>query len=417
MEKNVKNTGLLKLRRRHLLGGVAGGAAVSALAMPHIARAVEPIRIGLLEAKQGPIAEQSQYLQRGTFLAMEQMGNELLGRPAEIIWDDEPSAQAAGQNALQLIQQNKVVAMLGGALSNFALAEEAIAGQYKVPFLINNGAAEEITGTKCNPYTFRLQSPVPVQAAAMLPYLENIGKRWYFLSASYAYGQDIVNNFKSLLKGIGGTIVGDDQVPVGTSDYSAYILKIREAQPDLVIGGLTSGDLSSFLKQWKDFGMSGKIPFTEIGVGDPDLWAVGKDNIAGIYTTMWWYKDPNNSPADKAFAAAYEKKYNAPAADKAWMGWYSARIMFESINKANSTNPDAIVEALYNWSELDGGINVHFDRWDNQLIHRLLVVGIKKHIPNQWDYFDVLQSVPSNDAQAAVAFGTQAQSACHMTPL
>ena len=82
-----------------------------------------------------------------------------------------------------------MVALLGGSLSSDALAEEAIAGQQKIPFLVNNAAAQEITGVRCNPYTFRLQPPVPVQAAAMLPYLQSIGKRWYFLTSAYAFGQ------------------------------------------------------------------------------------------------------------------------------------------------------------------------------------------------------------------------------------
>jgi len=403
--------------RRSLLRAGAAGAMATALAAPHIARAATPIRIGLLQAKEGPISLQAEYLRQGTFLALEQMGNQLLGQPAEIVWDDEPSAQGAGQNALQLIQQSNAVALLGGSLSSYALAEEAVSGQYKIPFLTNNAAAEDITGARCNPYTFRLQPPVPVQAAAMLPYLQTLGKRWYFLTASYAFGQDIAASFKKLLAGIGGTVVGDDEVPVETSDFSSYILKIREAQPDVVIGGISAGGLSNFLKQWKQFGMSGQIPFAEVAVGDTDLWAVGKENVSGTYTSLWYYKDPANSPKDQAFAAAYQAKYNRPAADKAWMGWYTARIMFESINAAGSTDPDKIVEALQAWRETDNGITVHFDKWNNQLVHRFLIVGVKKNIPDDTDFFDVLRSIPENDAAAAAAFGSQADSACHMTSL
>lgn len=403
--------------RRRFLGTAAGAAAVSTLAMPHVARAVEPIRIGLLQAKEGSIAVQAQYLQRGTFLALEEMGNQLLGRPAEIVWMDEPSAQGAAQNAQQLIQQNKVVALLGGSLSSYALAEEAVAGRYRIPFMVNNAASQEITGVNCNPYTFMLQPPVPVQAAAMMPYLQTLGKKWYFLTSAYAFGENIASSFKELLAGINGTVVGDDSAPVGSTDFSSYILKIREAKPDVVIGGLTSADLSNFLKQWKQFGMSDKIPFTEIAVGDTDLWAVGKENVAGTYTTLWYYKDPNNSPADAAFAAAFEEKYKKPAADKAWMGWYAAKTMFNAINKAGSTNPDAIVEAMQNWHEEDGGITVHFDKWNNQLVHRFLIVDVKKNITDNWDYFNVLRSIPENNEAAVKAFGTAAESTCHMTAL
>lgn len=400
------------LSRRSVLLGTA--AAAASLAMPHVARAVEPIRIGLLQAKQGPIVQQAEYLQQGTMLALAQMNNTLLGRPAEILWEDEPTPQAAAQNAERLIRERRVVALLGGTLSSTALAEEAVAGQLRIPYMCNNAAAREITGKNCNRYSFRLQPPVPVHARAMLPYLTGIGKRWYFLTASYAFGQDIARSFKELLKEVGGTEAGADEVPVGTADYSAFVLKIRAAKPDLVIGGITSGDLSNFLKQWNELGMRDAVPFTEISIGDTDLWAVGRETACGTYTKTWYYKDPNNSPDDREFAAAYQAKYKRPAADKAWMGWYSARAMFRAIEAAKSTEPDAIVAALENWRETDAGMPVDFRKWDHQMVHRLLVAGVKQQIPDQWDYFDVLASVPKTEGEMQAAYGSEADSTCHM---
>jgi branched-chain amino acid transport system substrate-binding protein len=279
---------------------------------------------------------------------------------------------------------------------------------------VNNAAASEITGKDCNRYTFRIQPPVPVQARMMAPFLKTMGKRWYFLTASYAFGQDIARSFKALLKQFGGEVVGADEVPVGAPDYSSFILKIRAAKPDLVIGGLTSGDLSSFLKQWNDLGMRDKVPFTEIAVGDTDLWSVGPQTATGIYTTFWWYKDPNNSKSDQEFASAYEKKHNRPAADKAWMGWYAARALFQSIEAAKSTEPGAIVTALENWHDQDGNMPVYFRKFDHQMVHRMLVVKVKDKIPNKWDYFDVLTSTPKEPSELEPMFGTPAEIGCHM---
>ena len=64
-------------------------------------------------------------------------------------------------------------------------------------------------------------------------------------------------------------------MPLNTPDYSSFILKIRQAKPDVVLGGLSAGDLSTFLKQWNELGMRGKIPFAEIAIGDTDIWSVG----------------------------------------------------------------------------------------------------------------------------------------------
>src|ERR1700759_2234143 len=235
-------------RRSALLG--AAGRGVTPLAIPRIARAADPLKIGLLLAKTGQIAGQTEYLANGTFLAMEQRNNTVMGQPAELVWLDEPSPQGATQNMQKLVQENKVCAVLGGSLSSNALAEEATAAQLKVPFICDNAAATEITGKNCNRYTFRLNTPVAVQMRMLAPYALNYGKKWYHITASFAFGQDILRSSRELLKAAGGTEVGSDEVPLNTPDFSSFILKIRQAKPDVVIGGVSGGDLSTFLKQW-----------------------------------------------------------------------------------------------------------------------------------------------------------------------
>jgi len=113
--------------RRRALGAAA--LAATPLAKPFIAtaKAADTIKIGLLLAKTGDIAAQTEYLANGTYLALEERGNKIMGQPAELIWLDEPSPQGSQQNMQRLVQENKVVAILGGSLSSNALAEQATA--------------------------------------------------------------------------------------------------------------------------------------------------------------------------------------------------------------------------------------------------------------------------------------------------
>ena len=83
--------------------------------------------------------------------------------------------------------------------------------------------------------------------------------------------------------------------------------------------------------------MKGKIPFVEIAIGDTDIWGVGAEAANGTFTKLWDAHNPNNTPEEKAFADAYLKKHGKPPADKAWMGWITARSLFESIDAAKST--------------------------------------------------------------------------------
>ncbi len=390
------------------------GASALPLAAPYVARAAEPIRIGVLLAKTGQIAGQTEYLANGTFLAMEQRKNTIMGQPAELVWLDEPSPQAATQNMLKLVQESKVCAILGGSLSSNALAEEATAAQLKIPFICDNAAATEITGKNCNRYTFRLNTPVLVQSRMLAPYALSYGKRWYHITASFAFGQDILRSSRALLAAAGGTEVGVDEVPLNTADFSSFILKIRQARPDVVVGGLSAGDLSTFLKQWNELGMRGKIPFVEIAIGDTDIWAVGPDAATGTFTKLWYYKNPDNPPEEQAFAAAYEKKHGKPPADKAWMGWITARSVFEAIDAVKSTEPMAIVEGLEAWKVQAGKASYGYRKFDHQMLMQNLAVSVKDKITDKWDYFDVKATLPENPADLDKVFGTPAEIGCQM---
>jgi branched-chain amino acid transport system substrate-binding protein len=410
---SVSDRGLLMRRRQALLG--AASLAAAPLAMPHIARAVDPIRIGVLLAKTGQIAPQTEYLANGTYLALEERGNRIMGQPAELVWLDEPSPQAATQNMQKLVQENKVCAILGGSLSSNALAEEAKAAELKIPFVCDNAAATEITGKNCNRYTFRLNTPVLVQSRMLAPYALSYGKRWYHITASFAFGQDILRSSRELLKQAGGTEVGSDEVPLNTADFSSFILKIRQAKPDVVVGGLSAGDLSTFLKQWNELGMKGQIPFAEIAIGDTDIWAVGPEAANGTFTKLWYYQNPNNPPEEKAFADAYLKKHNKPAADKAWMGWITAKSLFESIELAKSTETMPIIEGLEAWKFQAGSTSYSYRKWDHQMLLKNLAVTVKPKITDRWDYFDVKATLPEKTEDLDKVFGTQEEIGCKMT--
>jgi branched-chain amino acid transport system substrate-binding protein len=411
----ARNSGLVVPRRRALLGAAA--IAATPLAKPFIrsAAAADTIKIGLLLAKTGDIAAQTEYLANGTYMALEERGNKIMGQPAELVWLDEPSPQGSQQNMQKLVQENKVVAILGGSLSSNALAEQATAAQLKIPFVCDNAAATAMNGANCNHYTFRLNTPVAVQAAMFAPFIMGYGKKWYFLTANYAFGQDIAKSFKEILAKAGGTIVGDDVVPLNTPDYSSFILKIRQAKPDMILGGVPAGDLSTFLKQWNEMGMKGKIPICEIAIGDTDIWAVGEQAATGLYTSLWWYDNPNNTDDEKKMAAAYQKKYGKPAADKAWMGWIAAKSLFESIDAVKATDPESIIKGLESWK---GGTAANPYSWrkgDHQMLLRNLVVEVKPKVTDKWDYFDVKGVVPKDVADLDKVFGDPAANGCHMS--
>ena len=371
----------------------------------------DPIRIGFVMAKQGPLAEHGKQQNEGAQLALEQFKSTVRGAPVELIWLDEPTPQDAQQNMQRLVDEQKVVAVLGGSNSATALARSAVANQTKTPFIATNAAATALTGEKCNRYTFRTHLPVPPQVRALSGELEKHGKDWYFMAASYAFGQDIVKSFQKELDAVGGKTVAVDEAPLSTPDYTSYILKIRAAKPDVVVGGLAGSDISTFLKQWNEMGMRQRIPFAQIGVADADIWGIGPQAAAGIYSKIWYYDNPENSADDKAFAELYKERYGRPAPDRAWMGWYATRMLLQSLESANSLEAADVVRSLESWKDADRGTS--FRTWDHQMLNPVVIAQAKPEVTDNYAFLDVIKVVPGTDA----LYGTQEQVGCKMGEL
>lgn len=398
---------------RSLVAIVAGLSCSAAV----LAQNNDPVVIGLLYSKQGPGASIGEFLERGSEIAVQQAGGKVLGRPVKLVWLDEANPQVSQQNMQKLIDEDKVVAVVGGNYSSSALAMMSVANRAKIPLILPGAAASEITGKACSRYTFRTQATVPVQIAGVMPYLSKIGKKTYFLTPSYAFGQDIVNAARNQLKNNGMTELASDTVPLNTSDYSSYILKIREAKPDVLLGGLVGGDFSNFLKQWNEMGMTGKIPYVAVAVTDTDFWDVGAQASTGIFVKPWYYNNPKNPPVEKQFTADFEKKYGQPPSDKGWSGWIAMRSLLESINAAKSTDPKAIVTHLEQWKDTDGPLPFYYRAWDHQLVRPSVVVKIKPKITDKYDFFDVVAETSTTAAETEQEFGTKQQIGCNMPPL
>jgi branched-chain amino acid transport system substrate-binding protein len=129
---------------------------------------------------------------------------------------------------------------------------------------------------------------------------------------------------------------------------------------------------------------------------------------------MWYYKNPANPPEEKAFAEAYLKKHGKPAADKAWMGWITAKSVFEAIELAKSTATMPIIEGLEAWKFQAGSASYAYRRFDHQMLVRNLAVSVKDRITDQWDYFDVKATLPENPADLDKVFGTPEEIGCKM---
>lgn len=399
--------------------GTACALAAALLLAPGLAlaQADAPIAIGLVISKQGPLADVGMDSQRGAMMALDEAGSKVLNRPVKVTWYDDANPQNAQENFSKLVENEKVVAVLGGTNSASSLAEAAVAKRTKTPLIIIGSAAAEITGAQCNRYTFRTFTPTAVSATALAPAMLEKGKKWYFVVANYAAGQDTYRTMKAALQKAGGSEVGYDQIPVGSTDFSSIILKIRQAEPTAVVVGLTGDSETSFIKQYAQYGLRDRIPFGDPFTADGQLWGMDKDALSGLYTKVWDFNDPSNSPQERKFTAEYRQKYNSPPSLVSWAGWMSMRAILEAIDTGKSTDAASIVHQLETMKWQDHKVTQYYRPWDHQLIHPVILVSARPPKKDKWDVLDVIRSIPANDSEVEAIFGTQAQIGCKMGEL
>jgi branched-chain amino acid transport system substrate-binding protein len=382
------------------------------------AQSTGPIKIGVLLPKSGPYAIQGENGYNGAQIAVDDFGGQVLGRPIQIVWLDEPSPQVTQQNMRKLIEEEKVVAVQGGVSSGDVLAIMPLALRQKILLMATGPNATEITGKDCNRYTFRVDLPNRVTVRSTYPMLSALGKDWYFVSASYAWGIDAYNQMQELLVKDGGKVLGFDQAPLGTTDYSSYVLKIRQANPKVIFVGLGGTDLTNFLKQIHDVGLTGKVEISSPIVNDSDLWAAGPGVAAGLYPKLWNYTGAHNTPKSKTFVDKYQKKFGVPPEVEGWQDWFGTTAILTAIKETGSTDSAKLI-AFLEQHKFEGykEMSIYFRSWDHQLIQPTLVVRIKTQIDNKYDYFDVVEQVPKDAGKLEEYYGSREEVGCKIGEL
>src|SRR5207249_9904748 len=104
------------------------------------------------------------------------------------------------------------------------------------------------------------------------------GKKWYSLTADYAFGHDLLKVAKRFMAANGGTFTADELVPTDVADFSPFLLKIRNAKPDLVVSNLAGAQITNFMKQYLEFG----LPYPVAGFGFAPARACAPATVTGI---------------------------------------------------------------------------------------------------------------------------------------
>src|SRR4051794_29153743 len=333
--------------RRNLLKTAGGLALVSGVAAPAVLRAqtADVIRIGHLTPRTGFLGPLGEYAVMAIDLAVEEINaaGGMMGRKVELLKEDSVNPQTASTKAERMIERDKVACIIGEISSASCLTIAQVAQRTKTLFINTGGNSDALRGSDCKRYMFHVESQNSMYVKSVgRSFLRDglvKGKRWYSLTADYAFGHDLLKVAKRFMEGNGGQFAADELVPTDATDFSAYLLKIRQAKPDLVISNLAGNQITSFLKQYSEYG----LPFPVAGFGfDTALaWGAGPGSFAGTWPCIWHHLI--EAPSAKAFTAAFTKKYSKPPENQAWGDYISTKIVAQAVNELKSTDSTKII--------------------------------------------------------------------------
>ncbi|HXZ50510.1 MAG TPA: ABC transporter substrate-binding protein [Burkholderiales bacterium] len=407
--------------RRKVLKAGATMAGALALGFPAIVRSQsDKIKIGHLTPLTGFLGALGQYAVLGIRMAEEEINaaGGVMGRQIELVSEDSVNPTTAATKAQRMYEQDRVALLLGEINSASAKTIMQVAARNKRFFLSTGARSDVLRSADCNRYTFHMDIPVTVMVNAEGQGLEREGlvkgRQVFYLTSDYLFGHDLAKAAKSFMAEHGATTVGDELCATDVTDFSPYLLKIRQANPTLVATNLGGNQVTNFVKQYAEFG----LPYAIAGfnLNTADAWAAGPGNLSGIWPTVWHHHI--DTPGTKAFVAAFMKKHGKPPENHAWIEYVSLKVLAQAMNEIKSSDNDKLIAHLEKQPQFDllKPRKGYFRSWDHQMQQEAYTFTVKKPgtYKEAWDFLAFSAPIPRADQPLELLSPTKAQSECKM---
>jgi len=326
----------------------AVAAAASALVFASCSSGSNEVRIGSINAITGEAASYGASTKNGTSLAVKEANaaGGVLGRQIKLIYADDKGDPAEGAVVYtKLIQQDKVVAIVGTTTSRSAIAGAPICQDAKVPMITPTGTSEKVTAV--GDYIFRgcfidsFQGKIAAKYAA-----SDLGKKTagIIFDVGNDYSRGLAETFTATFDENGGRVLVSEGHPSGAVDFKAQLTKIVQANPELVYIPDYYNDVGLIAKQARELGYKGQFAGGD-GWDSPQLAQIGGDAVEGGIFTNHYSKD-DTRPVVQEFVAKYKAEYGSEPDAFAVLAYDSANILIDAIKRAGSTDGAKIRDAL-----------------------------------------------------------------------
>ena len=412
---------MIRHDRRRVLQAGAAIAGTCALGFPTIARGqADKLKIGHLTPLTGFLGALGEYAVLGIRMAEEEINQAggVMGRQIEVMSEDSINPATAATKAQRMLERDGATVLMGEINSASALTISQVADRNKRLFMSIGARSDALRGKSCNRYMFHVDIPntVMVNAVGKALLRDNMvkGKKFVTLTADYVFGHDLLRAAKIFLAANDGNLIDDELVATDVTDFSPYLLKIRQAKPDVVCSNLAGNQVTNLIKQYAEYGLP--FPIVGFNLNTADAWAAGEGNLSGTWPTVWHHDV--DTPDSKAFVAAFIKKYGKPPENHAWIEYVSLKIMAQAMSETKSTDSEALIAYFEKGAQFDilKARKGWFRSWDHQLMQEAypFTVKPKGQAKNKWDFLALGPAIPGAGESLEVLAPTREQNPCTM---
>ncbi len=384
-------------------------AAFAAAIPPAFAQQPPPLRIGVLTDMNGPYGDAAgPGSVAAANLAVADFGPTVLGRRIEIVAADHQNKPDLAVSIAREWFDTKGVDMVTDLTnSSVAIAVQALAAEKHKIDLVTSTATTALTNEACTAtsahWTFDSYALTAGTGRALV---ESGAKKWFFITADYAFGANLQRTAAREIERSGGTIAGTSLAPLNTTDFASQLIAAQASGADVVGLANSGADTANAVKQAVEFGLTGKQKLAAFLPFLTDIKAIGLPNARGLILTTAFYWDRDE--ASRAFSQRFEAVRKAPPT-MIQAGTYSAVLHYlRAVRAARTTDAAAVTGAMRATRVHDAVFADGYIRADGRMVHDMYLVQVKTpaESTSPWDLYKVLRTIPGERAFQPLSEGS-----------
>ena len=391
----------------HLLAGAAL-LALAGAAQAQISDDV--VRIGVMADQTGPYSGNGgPGSTLAVRMAVEDFGGKVNGKPIEVVVADDQNKPDVGTNiARKWIESEKVDAILGGSASSIALSVSALMKQHNKPYLIAGTVTSDLTTKACSPMNFQfLVDTYSLPKAGVQSLLKQGIKSFYFVTVDYAFGAALQAEATKFIEAGGGKVLGAVKHPLGTTDFSSYLLQAQASKAEAIVVLNAGLDLSNALKQAAEYRLARNgQTVTVFGMTINSVGAMGIDVAQGLQITAPFYWDMNDET--RAWSKRFTDRNKGVIPTYIMAGAYSATMHYLKAVQAAGTDEGKAVVARMKATPVNDFMSKNVSiREDGQVMRPTYIVQVKTpaESKNKNDLYTIKGEIPAEQAFRPLAEG------------